>query len=79
MKTATAEAEPEPSREADLADYRAETDRLRVLADFVARPIACYKGEGNDEAPDDEVVSAYNLAVEAALKAIRRAAIGGRA
>ena len=53
-----------------LACLRAETERVKVLVDFLARPI-CAHG-GNE--PDPDIVTAYNLAVEAALHGIRRAA-----
>ena len=52
-----------------LAMHRAETERLRVLADFLARPV---HAPGGSE-PDPDIVTAYNLAVEAALLGIRRA------
>ncbi len=58
--------------EADLEQYRAETERLRVLADFLARPVHAHGGAD----PDPDIVTAYNLAVEAALQGIRRAAGG---
>lgn len=57
----------------DLQRHRAETERLRVLIDFLARPIHAHGG--NELDPD--VVTAYNLAVEAALHGIRRAAQAG--
>jgi hypothetical protein len=56
----------------DLERYRAETERLRVLADFLARPVCAHGGTE----PDPDVITAYNLAVEAALQGIRRAAAG---
>jgi hypothetical protein len=56
----------------DLAWHRAETERLRVLVDFLARPVHAHGG--ND--PDSDIITAYNLAVEAALQGIRRAALG---
>lgn len=55
----------------ELERYRAETDRLRVLADFLARPVHAHGGAD----PDPDVVAAYNLAVEAALQGIRRASL----
>jgi hypothetical protein len=55
----------------DLARHRAETERLRVLVDFLSRPIHAHGGAE----PDPDIVSAYNLAVEAALQGIRRAAV----
>lgn len=56
----------------ELERYRAETERLRVLADFLARPVHAHGGTE----PDADIVIAYNLAVEAALQGIRRAAQG---
>lgn len=56
----------------ELARQRAETERLRVLVDFLARPIHAHGGAE----PDPDIVTAYNLAVEAALQGIRRAALG---
>lgn len=61
-----------PYTENELAWHRAETERLRVLVDFLARPI---HAPGGPE-PDPDVLTAYNLAIEAALKGIRRAAAG---
>jgi hypothetical protein len=58
--------------EHDLARHRAETERLRVLVDFVSRPVHAH---GRSD-PDPDIVVAYNLAVEAALQGIRRAAHG---
>jgi hypothetical protein len=55
-----------------LARHRAETQRLRVLVEFLARPIHAHGGAD----PDPDIVTAYNLAVEAALMGIRRAAGG---
>jgi hypothetical protein len=57
----------------DLDRHRAETERLRVLVEFLARPI---HAPGGTE-PDPDIVTAYNLAVEAALVGIRRAAAAG--
>ncbi len=56
----------------ELARHRAETERLRLLVDFLARPIHAHGGAD----PDPDIVTAYNLAVEAALNGIRRAAQG---
>lgn len=53
-----------------LDRYRANTERLRVLVEFLARPVHAHGGAD----PDPDVVVAYNLAVEAALQGIRRAA-----
>jgi hypothetical protein len=66
--------DPRPRWEArhDLDWYRAETERLRVLIDFLARPICAHGGAD----PDPDIVTAYNLAVEAALKSVRRGAAG---
>src|SRR3954469_10127323 len=55
----------------DLDWHRAETERLRVLVDFLARPICAHGGAD----PDPDIVTAYNLAVEAALQGIRHAAV----
>lgn len=57
----------------DLERYRAETERLRVLADFLARPVHAHGGSD----PDPDIVTAYNLAVESALQGIRKAAASG--
>jgi hypothetical protein len=57
---------------ADVDWHRAETERLRVLVDFLARPICAHGGAE----PDPDIVTAYNLAVEAALRGIRLAALG---
>ncbi len=57
----------------DLERQRAETERLRVLVDFLARPIHAHGGAD----PDPDIITAYNLAVEAALQGIRRAAVSG--
>lgn len=54
----------------NLAQHRAETERLRVLVDFLGRPVHAHGGPD----PDPDIVTAYNLAVEAALRAVRRAA-----
>lgn len=56
----------------DLARYRAETERLKVLVEFLSRPVHAHGGSD----PDPDIVTAYNLAVEAALQGIRRATIG---
>jgi hypothetical protein len=56
----------------DLHWHRAETERLRVLVEFLSRPIHAHGGAE----PDPDIVTAYNLAVEAALQGIRRAASG---
>lgn len=56
----------------DLNWHRAETERLRVLVDFLARPVHAHGGAD----PDPDIISAYNLAVEAALHGIRKSALG---
>lgn len=53
----------------ELAWHRAETERLKVLVEFLSRPIHAYGGTE----PDPDIITAYNLAVEAALQGIRRA------
>jgi hypothetical protein len=55
-----------------LERHRAETERLRVLVEFLSRPVHAHGGAE----PDPDIVTAYNLAVEAALQGIRRAAQG---
>jgi hypothetical protein len=55
----------------DVERHWAETERLRILVDFLARPICAHGGAE----PDPDIVTAYNLAVEAALRAIRHAAL----
>ena len=57
-----------------LALHRAETERLRVLVDFLARPIHAHGGAE----PDPDIVTAYNLAVEAALRGIRQGTLSTR-
>jgi hypothetical protein len=57
----------------ELAWHRAETERLRVLVDFLGRPVHAHGGPE----PDPDIVTAYNLAVESALREIRRAALDG--
>ena len=56
----------------ELAWHRAETERVKVLVDFLARPIHAHGGTD----PDPDIITAYNLAVEAALQGIRRATAG---
>jgi hypothetical protein len=57
----------------ELDWHRAETERVKVLVEFLARPIHAHGGSE----PDPDIITAYNLAVEAALQGIRRAT-GGR-
>ncbi|HEX8202813.1 MAG TPA: hypothetical protein VF590_20215 [Isosphaeraceae bacterium] len=52
--------------------HRAETERFRVLVEFLGRPVHAH---GASEA-DSDIITAYNLAVEAALHGIRRSALG---
>jgi hypothetical protein len=54
----------------DLARFRAETERVKVLVEFLGHPIHAHGGAD----PDPDIITAYNLAVEAALQGIRRAA-----
>ena len=54
----------------EIERHRAETDRLQLLVEFLTRPIHAHGGAE----PDPDIVTAYNLAVEAALDGIRRAA-----
>ena len=56
----------------ELAWHRAETERVKVLVEFLARPIHAHGGAE----PDPDIITAYNLAVEAALRGIRRATAG---
>lgn len=63
-------AEPAAMPSGPDARHRAETERLRVLVDFLARPVHAHGGTK----PDPDVVTAYNLAVEATLASLRRAA-----
>ncbi len=48
--------------------HRAETERLKVLVEFLSNPVHAHGGSD----PDPDIIVAYNLAVEAALKGIRR-------
>jgi len=54
----------------EIDRHRAETERLQLLVEFLTRPIHAHGGTD----PDPDVVTAYNLAVEAALNGVRRAA-----
>ena len=56
----------------ELAWHRAETERVKVLVEFLGRPIHAHGGAE----PDPDIVTAYNLAVESALQGIRRATAG---
>ena len=53
--------------------HRAETERLKVLVEFLSNPIHAHGGSD----PDPDIIIAYNLAVEAALHGIRRANLRG--
>jgi hypothetical protein len=68
----TAEPRTEWQARHELAWHRAETERVKVLVEFLARPIHAHGGSE----PDPDIVTAYNLAVEAALQGIRRATAG---
>lgn len=57
---------------ADVDAHRAVTERMRVIADFLARPVHAHGG-ADDTDPD--VVTEYNLTVAIALKAFRRDAL----
>lgn len=57
----------------ELDWHRAETERLKVLVDFLSNPIHAHGGAD----PDPDIIIAYNLAVEAALRGIRRASLRG--
>jgi hypothetical protein len=72
--TIASPAEPRTEWQArhELAWHRAETERVKVLVDFLARPIHAHGGAE----PDPDIITAYNLAVEAALQGIRRATTG---
>ena len=72
--TLTNLAEPRTEWQArhELAWHRAETERVKVLVEFLARPIHAHGGSE----PDPDIVTAYNLAVEAALQGIRRSTTG---
>jgi hypothetical protein len=67
-----AESRTEWQARHELAWHRAETERVKVLVEFLARPIHAHGGAD----PDPDIVTAYNLAVEAALQGIRRATTG---
>ncbi len=70
--TPLAEPRSEWQARQELDWHRAETERVKVLVDFLARPIHAHGGSD----PDPDIVTAYNLAVEAALQGIRRATAG---
>ena len=57
-----------------VEELNARTALVRALTDFVARPLCAYRGADGQSPPDEDVVSAYNLAIIAALQGIRRAA-----
>lgn len=53
-----------------LSFYKAQTERLMVLNQFLATPVkAPLDAEGNC---DPDVVAAYNVAVETSLKHVRQ-------
>ncbi len=66
-------AQSEWAAEHELNWHRAETERLKVLVDFLSNPVHAHGGSE----PDPDIITAYNLAVEAALKGIRRASLRG--
>ncbi len=72
LTVSTAEPRSEWQARHELAWHRAETERVKVLVEFLARPIHAHGGAE----PDPDIVTAYNLAVEAALQGIRRATTG---
>lgn len=59
--------------ELELNWHKAETERLKVLVDFLTNPVHAHGGAE----PDSDIIIAYNLAVEAALNGIRRAGLRG--
>jgi hypothetical protein len=61
---------PETPAAVTLAFYRAQTERLAVLLGFLTSPTVAPRDEEGNYDPD--VVSAYNLAVEAGLKHVRQ-------
>ena len=71
-RTNSSETTTEWQAQHELAWHRAETERVKVLVDFLARPIHAHGGTE----PDPDIITAYNLAVEAALQGIRRATTG---
>lgn len=54
-----------------VEQYKAETARLRVLLDFLQTGIFC----ADNDNPDPDVISAYNLAQVACFQQIRKAAL----
>ena len=60
---------PQDSSES-IKRYEAETDRLRVLIKFLRQPLYACGGKKADE----DILTAYNLAIEAALHNVRKAA-----
>ncbi|MBX6315504.1 MAG: hypothetical protein IRY99_21715 [Isosphaeraceae bacterium] len=73
LAAAGSSPEQEARHRQSLERHRAETERLRVLVEFLSRPIHAHGGTE----PDPDIITAYNLAVEAALQGIRRAASSG--
>ena len=74
ISTTSSSTEPRSEWQArhELAWHRAETERVKGLVEFLARPIHAHGGAE----PDPDIITAYNLAVEAALQGIRRATAG---
>ncbi|MDQ3167298.1 MAG: hypothetical protein M3P94_01470 [Chloroflexota bacterium] len=62
-----------PPTTADIDAFRATTDRARILAEFLGRPIAAIGG-GEEDQVDPDVIAADNLARAQALRFIRAAA-----
>lgn len=59
---------------ADYVDiYRAETDRLRALTEFLRCSVQAPRDD--DDKPDSDVIAAYNATIEVVLQKIRQLAI----
>jgi hypothetical protein len=53
-------------------DYKLQTDRLRILVEFLSRPVQCAGGKSG---ADPDVIAAYNNATETSLKVVRQLAL----